>query len=97
MLEKLAKIEAAKLAKTTENDRINTVLAGDETGFRISFKEAKGRIVRTTRMWRKGDVLLEYCGECYEGSGSMKKGKELEKHYEETGQTEHGCYLFFMK
>ncbi len=58
--EKLAQAEAKKRAKLNENCRLDEVLSGNETGFRQSFKTRKGRIIKVTKDFMKGDLLLHY-------------------------------------
>ncbi|XP_067014797.2 histone-lysine N-methyltransferase Set8 [Anabrus simplex] len=67
------------------------VASGKEDGLAVHNFEGKGRGIVTTRMFSKGEYVVEYAGELID----MAEAKERERLYAQDQNT--GCYMYYFR
>ncbi|KAB7494773.1 Histone-lysine N-methyltransferase pr-set7 [Armadillidium nasatum] len=79
----------AALLQEKQKEVEEKILSGKEEGLEVECFSTKGRGVKTTRHFRKGEMVVEYVGDLID----MKEAKEREKKY--SLDTSKGCYMYY--
>ena len=76
--------------KNKNHKTLKTAIASkNEDGILSVVVEGKGRGVVTTRKYKKGEFIIEYCGELIDSKEAQKR--ELEY----SGDSTIGCYMYY--